>query len=1669
MKKIFNKFLALSLCAIVVLELFTPLNSYAAGNEEQQAIMTNSYSYDEQEDSTFNLVNSDIQISDDYENETDYISEVPISITEEAKEDENTEKIATYATQGDPMVYLTQKWLNQEYGDVPGFGSVTVDGKTGWDTVYGLLRALQHELGITSLANSFGPTTTSRYSNNLLYRQDGVTNRMFAILQGALWCKGYDPGFHLYETADGTVVFEEVFDAGVEAAVIRLKEDAGLLNPNGVVTVNVMKALMSMDSFKLLSSYGGKAEVRTMQQKLNRKYEAYTGLTPCDGVYGRNTNKALIYALQAEEGLPTNVANGNFGNTTKLCCPQIPYVKNSTAAKRYPGTSSSSYYTTSQIQSITELVQFALMVNGFSVGEIDGVYDASMQQALRAFQKKYAIPMTGIADKTTWLSLFISCGDTDRSALAADCATILTEAKAKTLYDNGYRYIGRYLTGTYNGGMSKAITREEAEIIFDAGLNFFPIYQTSANGNSYFTPERGTKDAKAAIEAAGALGVPRNTIIYFAVDYDCLDSQISSNVIPYFKSVHEVMAGSIYRTGIYGTRNACTRVSKLGYACSSFVGDMSTGFSGNLGFSMPDNWAFDQFKTTSIGSGDGYLEIDKDGFSGRDYGVSHLTEPKNRITFPSIQVSDSFSDDLKGPIVDILGKPTPLFTTPVGLNIGINHMVDYEYDFKTGTYKATIGLLETQCDPSLKTENYAEIKEFIQCFGKRTTTATWNKYQKLRSKLRNENMKLGFDFKGSAVGYFEMDADSGVIREGGVVFIANAVGNMQIPIYAPIVFLKFEIVGTLNGGFKFVLQDTGTLGLDGTTTFSVDLRAGIWVDILLANAYAGGGGTLNCSLDSFREPFSESFEATGNLSVFLEIQMLMWGKKYNWDFLEYQFYPNKEEEQSTSFSISRDDLEFIEPLDPITTYSNNPDVFKSNVQVYCSPKIVDLGNGKMMMVYIDDTTSRTDENRTVLMYSIFGGTTWSTPQPILDDGTVDYEPVVCSDGSGGVHIIWQNAKKEFDTNVTLEEMSTNMELYYTHWNGVNFDGTTTLTSNADYEMQHVVVATENKVSVIWMQNSENDTFSSTGTNTIYRKQFSNGAWQNTEVIATNLSIISDVASSYINGSNVVAYAAKTNTDFSTVSDLEVFYYSNGSITRLSENEVPDYSVSFLDNELYWISNQSVLCATNGDAQTVRTVISGLEASVPGIKTVKNANGAKAILWAQTSDATSKLFGSYYNQTTEKFGNIIPLTTGEDVIRGWDACIMPDGKIQLSYGGAEELETPVDGNIYGQMNLIQKEAEDFYDISVSQLVTYEDYVIAGEEITLFTEVFNEGTMPVEKFTADIIDSNGNVVDSSIIEKELGVGSSVNLEIPFTIPTQVTRMDYTIKILPYSEDDMYLMDNETVVGIGFADIAIKELEEIKTENGRQLRVTIKNQGYEEIASAKLKIFDESAAGNVLCTKDIENLGPEEERILTYDISESSLSSNSHEPNLYYISLSIEEDENDYSNNVKEVYVYPDCSVSLLTDSGGTVQGGGTYTYNSSVTVTAVPNEGYIFAGWYENGKLLDNLFQEYTFTILEDRILEARFVENDLAITNIEIFGELNTENTISFTAKAAGGYQSYEWEFYIYKDDVLCYSNTESVLNFFEWSPTESGDYTVVVFVSDESEHRVSYLKQFSIL
>ena len=232
----------------------------------------------------------------------------------------------------------------------------------------------------------------------------------------------------------------------------------------------------------------------------------------------------------------------------------------------------------------------------------DGAFGSQTSSLVSQFQNFSALPVTGKGDYQTWCSLLVSTGDTSRVGGAVDCVTTITPARAQTLYNAGYRVVGRYLTNVPNTSLDKKIKPGEIADIFAGSCQIFPIYQTWGGEVSYFSEQQGARDASLSVQAAAGYGFDRDTIIYHAVDFDALNSDITSNVSRTSARSSGPWTSCTTRTAsesmVPGT---CVAVwADVGLTESSFVADLSTGFSGNLGFPLPRDWAFDQISTVTI-------------------------------------------------------------------------------------------------------------------------------------------------------------------------------------------------------------------------------------------------------------------------------------------------------------------------------------------------------------------------------------------------------------------------------------------------------------------------------------------------------------------------------------------------------------------------------------------------------------------------------------------------------------------------------------------------------------------------------------------------------------------------------------------------------------------------------------------------------------------------------------------------------------------------------------------------------------------------------------------------------------------------------------------------------------------------------------------------------------
>jgi peptidoglycan hydrolase-like protein with peptidoglycan-binding domain len=499
-------------------------------------------------------------------------------------------------------------------GLAAGYVRCREDGRTGWSTVLSLTQGLQHELGISPTVRNFGQGTFQAVKDRALRPEFETNSHILSIYNLALWCKGYSATspHYVWSSTSSQSLQELIADMGLTDATL-----------NNDLWARVVRGLLRMDQFRLVP--GGDPTVSAIQRRLNFRYVYQRAipamnLVPCDGIYSRDVQTGLMMAIQYNVGIAPASINGNFGPATQAglrstgsgtLTGDLRYLFRSACYVNSPTYNGPQevHYQTSDLETDTATPTHTAW--------------------LRAFQQFSQIPVTGTNDYVTWAQLLVSTGDSTRPATGCDCVTEITLERGQQLYAAGYRIVGRYLDEHLKPGddgyLGKALKPGELANIFAAGLRMYPIFQYNGTQLANFTYAKGYDQGGIADAKARGYGIPQGTCIYFAVDYDALDIDVDTNIIPYFTGVRTAFLehGSYYEFGVYGARNICTRVSKELGARWSFVSGMSWGYSGNLGFPLPANWSINQIREYQFRPGWG---LDHNVWRiGADPGVSRLS------------------------------------------------------------------------------------------------------------------------------------------------------------------------------------------------------------------------------------------------------------------------------------------------------------------------------------------------------------------------------------------------------------------------------------------------------------------------------------------------------------------------------------------------------------------------------------------------------------------------------------------------------------------------------------------------------------------------------------------------------------------------------------------------------------------------------------------------------------------------------------------------------------------------------------------------------------------------------------------------------------------------------------------------------------------------------------
>jgi hypothetical protein len=303
-------------------------------------------------------------------------------------------------------------------------------------------------------------------------------------------------------------------------------------------------------------------------------------------------------------------------------------------------------------------------------------------------------------------------------------------------------------------------------------------------------------------------------------------------------------------------------------------------------------------------------------------------------------------------------------------------------------------------------------------------------------------------------------------------------------------------------------------------------------------------------------------------------------------------------------------------------------------------QIMDMGNGKYILVFIDTDQSRGELERNALKYSIYDGKNWTKPETIQNDNTADFSPSI-ADAGDSIAVAWTSSDPRTEKTGDAIQYLTTTEIYTTLINKTTgkVGEITQLTSDTFYDSDPTVLydATTGNMACYYLKSEVSDSFQdsvSPVTNGCiltymlydsemgkwlfdyyypeeeeefteaeekelievwHGQRFLPSALDDVEFVVNQDPLISDFTAISYNGLAVYAYTVDKDNDSATDSDRDLFVQVMDMVNhkdykpiRITNDDVADALPQFVRNNaaespetyLYWFVNGDTITSIN---------------------------------------------------------------------------------------------------------------------------------------------------------------------------------------------------------------------------------------------------------------------------------------------------------------------------------------------------------------------------------------------------------------------------------------------------------------------------------------------------------
>ena len=295
------------------------------------------------------------------------------------------------------------------------------------------------------------------------------------------------------------------------------------------------------------------------------------------------------------------------------------------------------------------------------------------------------------------------------------------------------------------------------------------------------------------------------------------------------------------------------------------------------------------------------------------------------------------------------------------------------------------------------------------------------------------------------------------------------------------------------------------------------------------------------------------------------------------------------------------------------TFANT--TLESSVNEFQRPQLVTAGN-TMILIWVDDDTSRDTYNRYRLVYSLYNNGSWSVPKAVDDDGMIDYQVSATAVGND-IYIAYQkfNAKFTKGDEERLDELNKKAEIKIAKYNANNnsFDDVKSITSNDTFDYLPCI-AVENSQPVFYWVNCTSSDFSANSCS-IMKSDFAG----NISTVYSGLNYIYELK---VIG-NDIYYTAESDCSNENTNDLNL-YKNKVQITDndgIDKQEIPT-SLASVNDTLFYTSNSGIYML-DGDTPKLSLENNKIAGN---LQLAATDDGIRAV-WSQTSDMGTEFYTS----------------------------------------------------------------------------------------------------------------------------------------------------------------------------------------------------------------------------------------------------------------------------------------------------------------------------------------------------------------------------------------------------------------------------------------------------------